>query len=89
MAVHQELIKFGVEIVCLAGFMRILSPEFVRLWKGKMLNIHPSLLPKYKGADGIKQAFESGDKYTGCTVHFVDVSSFTIICALGNKILIA
>lgn len=74
MVIIEELNKFGIEIVCLAGFMRILSAEFVRLWKNKLLNIHPSLLPKYKGADGIKQAFESGDKYTGCTVHFVDVS---------------
>lgn len=71
-ALHNELIKHNVEIVCLAGFMRILTPNFVNKWKGKLLNIHPSLLPKYKGITAQKEALESGDNESGCTVHFVD-----------------
>lgn len=72
--VTAELEAHGVEIVCLAGFMRILSPEFVRRWKGNLLNIHPSLLPKYPGVNSAKQALEATPKesITGCTVHFVD-----------------
>lgn len=71
-AMHDELIKHGVEIVCLAGFMRIVTAGFVNKWKGRLLNIHPSLLPKYKGIRAQKDALESGDKESGCTVHFVD-----------------
>lgn len=67
-----ELMKHNVEIVCLAGFMRILTPAFVQQWKGKLLNIHPSLLPKYKGIKAQQEALESGDTESGCTVHFVD-----------------
>lgn len=73
-ALTAELEKYSVDIVCLAGFMRILSEEFVRHWKGKLINIHPSLLPKYPGLDAQKQAFEDSprDTVSGCTVHFVD-----------------
>ncbi|KAG5682651.1 hypothetical protein PVAND_011990 [Polypedilum vanderplanki] len=71
-AMHEELLRHNVDIVCLAGFMRIVTAAFVNKWKGRLLNIHPSLLPKYKGIHAQKDALESGDKETGCTVHFVD-----------------
>lgn len=69
-----ELKAHGVDIVCLAGFMRILSNEFVREWKGRLINIHPSLLPKYPGLNAQKQALEARprDRHSGCTIHFVD-----------------
>ena len=57
------------DIICCAGFMRILTPDFTRHWAGKMLNIHPSLLPKYKGLHTHERALEAGDSHAGCTVH--------------------
>lgn len=62
----------GVELVVLAGFMRILSPVFIREYRGRIINIHPALLPSFKGTHGIKDAFEYGVKTTGVTVHFVE-----------------
>lgn len=59
------------EIICLAGFMRLFTPDFTRAWYGRMLNIHPSLLPAFKGLDVHKRVVESGVRVTGCTVHFV------------------
>ena len=59
-------------LVCLAGFMRIISPYFIKEYKNKILNIHPALLPAFPGLDAQKQAMEFGVKYSGCTVHFVD-----------------
>jgi phosphoribosylglycinamide formyltransferase-1 len=62
----------SIDLIVLAGFMRLLSPELVREYKGKILNIHPALLPSFKGTHGIKDAFDYGVKVTGVTVHFVD-----------------
>jgi phosphoribosylglycinamide formyltransferase-1 len=62
---------WSAEIVCLAGFMRILSPGFAARWSGRMLNVHPSLLPRHKGLNPQQQALDAGDTETGCTVHWV------------------
>ncbi len=62
----------GVDLVCLAGYMRLLSPEFVAAFPHRILNIHPSLLPAFPGLDAQQQVFDHGVKVTGCTVHFVD-----------------
>ena len=61
-----------VELICLAGFMRLLSPQFIEIYRGRILNIHPSLLPAFPGLDAQRQAIEHGVKLSGCTVHFVD-----------------
>jgi phosphoribosylglycinamide formyltransferase-1 len=70
-AVNAELEKAGVELVCLAGWMRLLSPYFVQAWRNRMINIHPSLLPAYKGLHTHQRALDAGDKVHGCTVHYV------------------
>ena len=62
----------NIEIICLAGFMRILSKNFIKKFKGKILNIHPSLLPKYKGLNTHQRVLDNKEKYSGCTVHFVN-----------------
>ena len=67
-----ELTNRGVELVCLAGYMRLLSPDFLRAFPNKVINIHPSLLPAFPGLDAQRQAFDAGVKVTGCTVHYVD-----------------
>ena len=68
----HELKKNNVNLICLAGFMKILSKSFIKNFKGKILNIHPSLLPKYKGLNTHEKAIKNKDKYSGCTVHFVN-----------------
>ena len=70
-ALQAVLAEAAPDIVCLAGFMRILTPDFVGRWQGRMLNIHPSLLPKYKGLHTHQRALEAGDAEHGCTVHEV------------------
>ena len=61
----------NIKFICLAGFMKILSKNFIKKFKGKIVNIHPSLLPKYKGLNTHKKAIENNDKFAGCSVHFV------------------
>jgi phosphoribosylglycinamide formyltransferase-1 len=70
-AVQAELTAAGVDLICLAGFMRILTPAFTAAWEGRMLNIHPSLLPKYPGLHTHARALAAGDAEHGCTVHEV------------------
>jgi len=70
--VINELKKSDIHLICLAGFMKILSKNFIKNFKGKILNIHPSLLPKYKGLNTHEKAIKNKDKYSGCTVHFVN-----------------
>ena len=67
-----ELKKNKITLICLAGFMRILSKNFISRFKGKILNIHPSLLPKFKGLNTHERVLKNKDKYSGCTVHFVN-----------------
>jgi phosphoribosylglycinamide formyltransferase-1 len=74
------------ELVCLAGYMRILSPEFVARWRGRLLNIHPSLLPKYRGLSPQKRALEAGEAETGCTVHLVDEGTDTGPTVLQRRV---
>jgi phosphoribosylglycinamide formyltransferase 1 len=69
--IHAELIKYQPEVVVLAGYMRILSAGFVEQWAGRMINIHPSLLPKYPGLDTHARALEAGDTVAGCSIHEV------------------
>ena len=70
-AIHNALEKAGIELVCLAGFMRVLNPGFVNRWRDRILNIHPSLLPSFKGLHTHERVIEAGVRVTGCTVHFV------------------
>ena len=70
-AVHQILCSSDAKLVCLAGFMRILSDFFVQKWRGRLVNIHPSLLPGFKGLDVHRRIIESGARISGCSVHFV------------------
>ena len=68
----KHLKKNNISLICLAGFMKILSKNFIKKFKGKILNIHPSLLPKYKGINTHKRVLINKEKYSGCTVHFVN-----------------
>ena len=68
----DQLKKNNIDLICLAGFMKILSKKFIKNFRGKILNIHPSLLPKYKGLNTHEKAIKNKDKYSGCTVHYVN-----------------
>ena len=85
-AFEQELVAAlrdaQVDLVCLAGFMRVLTPYFIRAFQGRILNIHPALLPAFPGVDAQRQALEYGARFSGCTVHFVDegVDTGAVVC---------
>ena len=81
--------KDKIKIICLAGFMKILSKNFIKKFNGKIINIHPSLLPKYKGLNTHSRSLDNNDKYSGCTVHFVNskLDSGKIILQKKVKIL--
>jgi phosphoribosylglycinamide formyltransferase 1 len=87
--VQAHLETHGIDIVCLAGFMRLLTPSFVSHWSGRMLNIHPALLPSFKGLHTHERALEAGVKIHGATVHFVvpDVDSGPIIAQAAVPVL--
>ena len=68
----SEIKNKNIKLICLAGFMKILSKDFIKSFKNKILNIHPSLLPKYKGLNTHHRAISNSEKYSGCTVHFVN-----------------
>ena len=70
--ISEDLRVNKIELICLAGFMKILSSNFIKKFKGKILNIHPSLLPKYKGLNTHERAIRNKEKYSGCTVHLVN-----------------
>ena len=69
--IFNFLLEKKIKFICLAGFLKILSKNFIKKFKGKIINIHPSLLPKYKGLNTHKKAIENNDKFAGCSVHFV------------------
>jgi phosphoribosylglycinamide formyltransferase-1 len=73
----RHLDQIRPDLVCLAGYMRLLSPEFIARWRGRIVNIHPGLLPKWPGLGAQRQALEAGEAESGCTVHFVDEGTDT------------
>jgi phosphoribosylglycinamide formyltransferase-1 len=76
-AVADELDRHGVDLVCLAGYMRLVTPTFLERFPGKVVNLHPALLPAFPGLHAVRQALDAGVKVTGCTVHFVDEGTDT------------
>jgi phosphoribosylglycinamide formyltransferase-1 len=85
-AILELLDERRPDLVCLAGYMRLLSPEFVARWRGRILNIHPALLPKFPGLDVQRRTLEAGEKESGCTVHFVDDGTDTGPIVLQRKV---
>ena len=71
---QKNLTRLKPDLICLAGFMKILTPFIIKKWKNKIINVHPSLLPSFKGLNTHKRALETGVKISGCTIHFVDES---------------
>ena len=88
-AMDEEIRGHGAELICLAGFMRLLDPKFVGAWRDRMLNVHPALLPAFKGLDTHARALEAGVKIAGCTVHFVrsDMDTGPIIAQAAVPVL--
>jgi phosphoribosylglycinamide formyltransferase 1 len=84
--IRKILESAGVDLVCLAGYMRILSPGFVSRWKGRILNIHPGLLPEFPGLHVQRRALEAGETEAGCTVHFVDEGTDTGPIVLQRRV---
>ena len=70
-AMHEMITSYGAELVCMAGFMRLITPWFIEKWHNRLINIHPSLLPSFKGLHAQEQALEAGVRIAGCTVHYV------------------
>lgn len=89
-AIDSALRKAGVELVCLAGFMKILSGAFLRQWPGRVINIHPSLLPKFRGLHTHEQALVAGARLHGCTVHLVteELDAGPIISQIAVPVLV-
>ena len=89
MNILNELKRSKIDLVCLAGYMKILSSNFIKKFKGKILNIHPSLLPKYKGINTHQRALDNNEKFSGCTIHYVNskLDSGKIILQKKVKIL--
>ena len=89
MNILNELKRNKIDLVCLAGYMRILSKNFIKRFKGKIINIHPSLLPKYKGINTHQRALNNNEKFSGCTIHYVNskLDSGKIILQKKVKIL--
>ena len=87
--VEAAFVERGIELIALAGYMRLLSPEFVARWQGRILNVHPSLLPLYKGLDTHNRALLAGDEEAGCSVHVVtaDVDDGPVIAQARVRIL--
>ncbi|GBP71692.1 Trifunctional purine biosynthetic protein adenosine-3 [Eumeta japonica] len=85
-AITSALEAHQIDIVCLAGYMRMLSTEFVQRWRGRLLNIHPSLLPRHPGLRAQQQCLDAGDKESGCTVHFVDEGMDTGAIVLQERV---
>ena len=84
-----DLKKNKIDLVCLAGFMKVLSKNFIKNFDGKILNIHPSLLPKFKGLNTHERAINNKEKYSGCTVHFVNSKLDSEKIILQNKVKIS
>ena len=89
MSILNELKRSKIDLVCLAGYMKILSKNFIKKFKGKILNIHPSLLPKYKGINTHQRALDNNENFSGCTIHYVNskLDSGKIILQKKVKIL--
>jgi formyltetrahydrofolate-dependent phosphoribosylglycinamide formyltransferase len=85
----EELRRHDVDVIALAGYMRLLSPEFIARWRGRILNIHPSLLPLYKGLDTHRRALVAGEQHAGCSVHVVteDLDDGPVVAQARVKIL--